>query len=119
MEQMPKAMNIDRTTPAYTEAITKKKSQNDPRETAIREKIAAIVLREPSSRDAFERVREMQQTYLKDAIAHADDAMYIHELTQNVLKEISSTVRSQIEEGAEHLSRLPAGTPVLVMTNHF
>lgn len=112
-------MELDRTSPAYLDAVVKKKSQDDPKEIAIREKIASCVLRETWAQDAFEAARALQRDYMKDAVAHARDSDYVHERTQTAIKELSSMLRSSIEEGAELLEKLPRGSSGLIMTNHF
>lgn len=116
---MPHAMKLDRTSPSYTESVVKKKSQIDPKETAIREKIAECVLQESWSKEAFETIRTTQKKYLEDMVSHADDEEYVHQRTQSALKELSSLTRCQVEEGSEYLEAIPRGTPVLLMTNHF
>lgn len=111
--------NMNRKSLEYLQAVVKKKSQDDPKEIAIRDKIRSSVLQEPWARDAFARIGELQKKYLEDMAAHVDDASFVHEKTQEVLREISQLTRSRIEEGGELLETLPKGSPVLIATNHF
>jgi hypothetical protein len=110
---------LDRTDPAYLDAIIKKKSQSDSKEVAIRQKIEADMLKEPWSRDAMQQVRDLQKKYLSDAIAHVNDGSYVHETTQRAIEKISGLLRSEIAEGRELLETIPSGSPVLIVTNHF
>lgn len=110
---------MQRDDPRYIEAVVRKKPhKDDPKDIAIREKIEEQVLREPWARKAFAKIRGLQIDYLKDAVKHADDARYVHTLTQRVLAETSKLLKTEIVEGAEYLKELPKGSPVLVMTNH-
>lgn len=117
MEKMP--MNTPkRHEAAYLDAVIKKKSQDDPKEVAIREKTAAQMLREPWAQDSFARIRETQINYLKEVVARADDAEFVHERTQEIIRELATLTRAHIEEGSELLDTLPKGTPFLLATNH-
>lgn len=116
-------MNDDRGTsradPAYIEAVVAKKPRkDDPREQLITEKIRDEVLKEQWAVQAFDEVRDLQIAYLKDVIAHVDDADFVHDRSQSVLKEISEKLRSKIVEGANHLRQIEPGSPVLITTNH-
>ncbi|MEK7093139.1 MAG: hypothetical protein AAB927_01505, partial [Patescibacteria group bacterium] len=110
---------IDRSSASYVEAVVKKKSQDDPKEVAIRSKIERGALREEWARDAFARVKTLQIDFMKDTVAHATEGEYVHGKAQNALREISRTLRAEIVEGAEYLQELPKGTPTLIATNHF
>ena len=110
---------LNRTDPDYVKAVVEKKSQADPKETVIREKIRQAVLREKWARDAFSHIRELQIAYLKEMVANVDNPELIHDKTQTILKEISTQLKSQIVEGADTLADIPKGSPVLIMTNHF
>lgn len=105
--------------PKYQEDVLKQKSQNDPREIAIREKITAEVLKEQWAKDAFAKIRHEQIDYLKGAVANVQDEIHVHDLTQRVLKNISDEVKSKIVEGKELLDDVPKGHPAIIVTNHF
>jgi hypothetical protein len=120
MEGMRSNMKqLDRTDPAYLDAVVKKKSQDDPKEAAIRQKIEACMLQENWSREALQNVRDVQKTYLSNAVAHVSDGSYVHDTTQRTIEEISGLLRSNIAEGRELLETIPSGGPVLIVTNHF
>ena len=110
---------LNRTNPDYVKAVVEKKSQADPKETAIREKIRQAVLREEWARGAFSHIGKLQIAYLKEMVANVGNPELIHDKTQVVLKEISTQLKSQIVEGADTLADIPKGSPVLIMTNHF
>ena len=114
MEHMNK-----RDDPEYVTRILDQKSQSDPKEIAIREKIQALVFAEQWAKDAFVVIRDRQINYLKDAVAHREDPRYIHDLTQRALEEVAGLVKTKIVEGAELLEKIPSGSPVLIATNHF
>ncbi|MFZ5932902.1 MAG: hypothetical protein ACOYT7_02395 [Patescibacteria group bacterium] len=110
---------MNRRSREYTETVIKKKSQEDPREIAIREKIREAVLEKPWAREAFRQIRQLQIDYLKRAIANIEDPGRVHNITQEVLQEVASRLKSKIVEGKELLSKVPKGSPALVMVNHF
>lgn len=100
--------------------VAMKPRQDDPKEIAIREKLSQAVLSEQWSQEVFREIGRLQEEYMRDAIAHADDAAYIHDATQSIVRDIASLMRATIISGAEHLaSETMHGTPVLVATNHF
>jgi hypothetical protein len=109
---------IARNDPTYREAVVKKKSQDDPKEVTIREKTAERMLREPWAREAFATIRAKQIEYLKEMVAHIDDADFVHRRTQETVRELSTLLKSEIAEGAELLETIPKGSPVLIATNH-
>ncbi|MBI5645146.1 1-acyl-sn-glycerol-3-phosphate acyltransferase [Candidatus Kaiserbacteria bacterium] len=117
MEKM--SMQLNRNDPSYINAVVKKKSQTDPKETAIREKIEKNVLGEQWAQEAFAGIQREQISYLRDSVDHVSNPDYVHERTQTVLREIAMRLRSKIVEGQELLQTLPKGTPVLIATNHF
>lgn len=110
---------MNRTDPDYVEALIKKKSQEDPKEVAIREKIKLAVLERQWARDAFSKIKALQIEYLKKTIANVENPGIVHDITQNVLEKISALLGSQIVEGAEALAKVPKGSPALIMANHF
>ena len=108
-----------RNDPEYIARVLDQKSQNDPKEIAIREKIENLVMQEAWAKDAFLKIQERQIAYLRDAVAHREDTEYVHDRTQEVLKEIAVLVKSKIVEGGELLEGVPVGSPALIATNHF
>lgn len=110
---------MDRSSQHYTEAVIKKKSQEDPRELAIREKIRQAVLTKSWAREAFLEIKGLQIDYLKKTIENVRNPEKVHDITQEVLRKISALLNSQIVEGLELLAKVPKGSPALVMTNHF
>jgi hypothetical protein len=118
METMNNGTN-ERNSPEYIARILDQKSQSDPKELAIREKIAAQVLQEDWVRSSFSEIRLRQIDYLKDMVAHAGNIEYVHATTQEFLKEIAERTRANIVEGIELLAAIPQGSPVLIATNHF
>jgi hypothetical protein len=112
-------MESSRNETGYLAAVLSQKNQDDPKESAIREKISSVVLREEWARAAFARVRSLQVAYLRDTIAHVADTEYVHAASQKVLRDIVEALPSQIVEGRGVLETLPKGKPVLVATNHF
>src|SRR5580692_7420322 len=99
----PTMKNIDRKDPAYLNAVIQKKSQNDPKEVAIRQKIEHCMRGEKWSVDALQQADQVQKKYLRDSIAHVSDEAYVYESTQSVLRELSGIMRSSIVEGADLL----------------
>lgn len=110
---------LNRRDSAYLDAVVKKKSQIDQKETAIRAKIERCMTQEIWSQGALVRVRDLQKSYLADAIAHVSDESYVHDQTQGTLAEISELLQSKIVAGEEFLKEIPKGAPVLIATNHF
>ncbi len=110
---------MNREDPKYQTELLKQKSQDDPKEIAIREKVRAAVLREDWARDAFATIRQQQIDYLKEAIANIQNETYVHDLTQAVLSNISKEVKSKVVEGEELLAEVPTGHPAIIVTNHF
>src|SRR3989344_5282647 len=98
---------IDRNDPRYLSELLKQKSQNDPKEIAIREKVRAVMLKENWAKNTFEKVRQKQVNYLKDAVANIQNDSYVHDLTQKNLKEISEEMKSKIVEGKDLLAKVP------------
>ena len=109
---------MDRRSRQYTEAVIKKKSQEDPMEIAIREKIGQTVLEKLWARGAFSEIRQLQIDYLKNAIGHIENPETVHDITQEVVKRIAELLRTKIVEGGELLAKVPKGSPALVMANH-
>jgi len=94
---------MDRTDVEYQEEVLKQKSQNDGKESAIREKVRTAVLGEDWAKRAFMRIWQYQVAYLKEAVANFENGKSVHDLTQRVLDTISGEVRSKIVEGGEFL----------------
>lgn len=110
---------VNRNDPQYTEAVIKKKSQSDSKEVSIRKKIEDAILREEWAKTAFSHIKDEQIEYLKKSIAKVDNPDFVHDSTQDTLKKISRELKAQIVEGAELLSEVPEGSPILISTNHF
>ena len=110
---------MNRNDPLYVESVVKKKSQIDPKETLIREKISASVLRENWVRDAFIKIKGQQIEYLKTVVANVNNPDLVHNKTQDILEAISIKLKSHVVEGADLLNEVPKGSPVLIATNHF
>lgn len=105
--------------PEYTQAVIRQKPRNDdPLESAIREKIRAQIRVGSWAEEALVQIRQKQVDYMKDMIAHVGDPTFVYEQTQNFLKEISQSLQARIVRGEEFLDGLPKGGPALVMTNH-
>lgn len=115
---MIEGMN-NRTDPKYQEMVLKQKSQDDPKEVAIRNKIRDLVLQEPWARESFENIHQMQIEFLRTAAQNIANRDFVHDEAQAVLGEIAEEVRSEIVEGKELLSKIPKGSPVIIATNHF
>ncbi len=110
---------LDRFSRPYIDALVRKKPRKeDPKDIRIRGVIEERFLSEPWARDAIGEIAAAQIAYLKDSIQNAGDAAHVHGKTQEILRFISEKLRSQIVEGAEYLTDVPTGTPVLLMTNH-
>src|SRR3989344_495025 len=104
---------IDRNDPRYLSELLKQKSQNDPKEIAIREKVRAVMLKENWAKYAFEKVRQQQIDYIKDAVANIQNDAYVHDLTQKNLREISEEMKSKIVEGKHLLDKVPKQHPAI------
>lgn len=104
--------------PAYIAEMLRQKSQDDPKEIAIRDKIRAWVL-QGKWPEIFDTIRQHQIDHLKEAAAHIQDDAFVHDVTQTVLKDIAELVQSKIVEGGELLERIPKGSPAIIVTNHF
>lgn len=110
---------MDRNDLEYQAKVIDQKSQDSPKEIAIREKVRAAVLREAWAREAFQRIRQQQIDYLREAAAKVHDGQYVHSLTQRVLGDISREVKAKVVEGGDLLREVPRGSPVIIATNHF
>ncbi|MBF0208069.1 MAG: hypothetical protein HQK53_14415 [Oligoflexia bacterium] len=104
---------------SYVAAVIKKKSQVNPKEIAIRNKIEQKILRTEWSRKIFERITQVQKEYLSEMLRNIQDTQLIHNRTQETLKQISEILNSSIVEGKELLDAVQKEVPVMVVTNHF
>lgn len=93
--------------------------RDDPQDIAYVEKLTRCVLKEEWAKDAFATIRQLQIEYLRETLARSEDAAFVYERTQAVLKEIAGLLRAEIAEGAEHLEQIQKESPALLMTNHF
>ena len=103
----------------YQRRLLEQKSQDNPREILIRDKVRAEILVEEWAIDAFAKIKQEQIDYLKEAIQVVNDESKIHELTQRVLGKISQEVKSKIIEGEDLLKTIPKNHPSIITTNHF
>lgn len=109
----------DRTDPQYIQAVIEKKPHgDDPKDIRIRQIIEDRFLQEPWAREAVDHIRGEQIDYLKDVVAHVEDAAYVDAKTQETVANIADELHATIEEGGEHLAGLERGQPVMIMTNH-
>jgi 1-acyl-sn-glycerol-3-phosphate acyltransferase len=65
----------------------------------------------------WQKTKELQRDYFKDAAAHMEDSAYIHDATQKVLNDIAVATNTQIVSGKENISDIK--TPALVVLNHY
>ena len=77
------------------------------------------MLKENWAKYAFEKVRQQQIDYIKDAVANIQNDAYVHDLTQKNLREISEEMKSKIVEGKHLLDKVPKQHPAIIATNHF
>lgn len=109
---------MENNTPEYLKAVIQKKPhKDDPREVAIMAKIKDHVLTTEWANETVAKIRNLQIGYMREVVAKKDPA-FIYNRTQEVLKEISSILKSEIVEGSQFLLEIPKKSPVLIMTNH-
>lgn len=99
--------------------VLKTPRRDDPQDIAYVEKLERRVLQEKWAKEAFATIRQIQIEYLREVLAKSDDTALVYERTQAILKEIAELLRTEIAEGAEFLEKIPKGSPVLLMSNHF
>lgn len=101
------------------EVVAMKTRGDDPREVAIMEKVRSQVFASEWARETFASIKVLLETYMRETIARPTDVAFIQKRTQEVLGQVASMLKAQIVEGVEHLSNVPRGKPVLIVSNHF
>jgi len=113
------SMNDTLKSPSYIEAVINQwPDPNDPKEQQIVRSIGDEFLSTPLAREAFERIKDLELSHLRNATAHIGQNEYIYAGTQKVLKDISEASQSSIVAGEENLNQLEKGKPILLLTNH-
>jgi len=102
-------MSIDR--PSHPRA-------DDPAEIRITTEIDNAVRSTELGRNMFGEVDRLQRAYFQQALV-LEDPQAVHDLTQQLLENLSLATNSHIIDGEEHLATLEKRTPVLAVVNHF
>lgn len=103
------------------QAILKQHQYVDP-DTTEEKKIMTLLQEELVStdwaRDTFSEIREMLIQYFNDSLSNIQDSQYVHDRTQQLLKNIAVRTNAKIVSGHENLNGFPKGSPIFLCTNH-
>jgi len=91
----------------------------DPLELRIRGLIRDHVYSKKEGREMLSKAKAQEVDYVKECLVNINDSRFIHDRTQKLLKDLSTSTNSKIVEGEENLSNVPKGRHVFVLTNHF
>jgi hypothetical protein len=89
----------------------------DPLEMRIRSLIREQAFSSRLGRRMWFRTREIQKKFFNDALNHLDDSRYIHDRTQETLRQIAGVMNSKIVSGYENL--VDVHIPAVIGLNHY
>lgn len=93
--------------------------KDDPLEQRIRGLIRQEVYSTPRGQQMFSQVDVLQRKYFRECLLRLNDTKYIHDTTQDLLRQLSEVTNSRIVEGEDHLAGLKRGSPAFAIVNHF
>jgi len=106
---------------AKRQAILRQHQYVDPN-TPEEEKIMTLLQEELVSTDwaknTFSDIQKMLVQYFHDSLSGIQDSHYVHDRTQQLLKDIAVRTNAKIISGQENLDGLTKGSPVFLCTNH-
>ena len=91
--------------------------KDDPLEIRIRDLIREQAYRTPQGKQMWEKSKDAQLRYFREALGRIDDVTYVHERTQQLLSELAKITNAHIVLGEENLRDLRL--PALVVLNHY
>lgn len=92
-------------------------SAKDPLEIRIRGLIREQAYSSLEGVNMWEESKRIQQQYFNDSLSNLDNPSYVHDRTQEVLREISQATKAHIIKGKEYVRSLK--TPALIALNHY
>ncbi|MBI2613989.1 MAG: hypothetical protein HYW62_04435 [Candidatus Levybacteria bacterium] len=93
--------------------------QSDPQEQRIRRLIEGQAYVSDFGRRVFSDAKKLQVDYFKKALSHLGHKELVYDETQNVLRDLSLALHSQIISGRENLKDIPKGSPIIAFVNHY
>lgn len=94
-------------------------SREDSLEVRIRGVIEDQAFSTDLGRKMFDDSRSILTSYFGDALENVENTQYVHDFTQETLKQLAQTTNSRIVSGQEKLDSFPKGSPVFAATNHY
>lgn len=92
---------------------------NDPLELRIKDLLQSQVYTTESGKIMMSQAKELEIAYLKEVFPRLKEPQFIHDRTQQLLKDLSLATKSKIVEGEEFLEFVDKDSPIFAVSNHF